>query len=57
MTETIRNGIAGVTASIGGVLMTLTDIECALRIVGCLVGIGVGLLTCVNLMRQLKRKA
>ncbi len=54
---TLANGLTGITASSMGYMATLlTDIDTAARLGASCVGILVGILTAINLLRNLKRK-
>lgn len=50
------NGIIGIIASWGGVAMTLSNLECVVRLAGGMLGCIVGVLTIVNIVRGMKRK-
>jgi hypothetical protein len=53
---TLANGLTGITASTMGYMATLMqDLDTCARLAASSVGIVVGLLTAINLIRNLKR--
>ena len=51
-----KNAAIGIIASWGGAAMTLSNLECMIRIIGGVMGCIVGALTIINIVRGMKRK-
>lgn len=54
--EVIGSGVKGVLATIGGFAISWSNIELALRIASLFVGISVGVVTFISVVRHLKGK-